>query len=518
MKRIFPLVFAAILGSAITLGVFLSFFQTAPATTTTPPSNASATNSTVSTSANLTNTNHSNNYNTLFNKSSSSIPGDFTTAAAKSMPAVVHIKSTQKQQTAYKGRGGNDSFDIFRDFFGEDFFFGSPYGGPRENAATGSGVIISDDGFIVTNNHVIADAHEVEVTLFDKRKYAATLIGTDPSTDIALLKIDDSRLPSLTLANSDNARVGEWVLAVGNPFNLSSTVTAGIVSAKGRNLDILKDRSAIESFIQTDAAVNPGNSGGALVNLTGDLLGINTAIATPTGTYAGYSFAVPANIVSKVIEDLKTHGTVQRGYLGVSIENVDGNFAKENNLSVNQGVFISDVTSGGSAAESGLRSGDVIVKIDDRTVKSAPDLQEMVARHRPGDTFTVTVNRNGVEKDIEVLLKNKYGNTKVTTLKSNKTIESNLLGAKLKKLSNQDLQNLGLESGIQIISLNKGGQLARSTDIQEGFVITKINDKNVEGVEQFNQMLNELNQQGKGVLLSGVYPGYKSTYYYGFGL
>ncbi|MEL7063382.1 MAG: trypsin-like peptidase domain-containing protein, partial [Bacteroidota bacterium] len=294
---------------------------------------------------------------------------DFTEPAATVMPAVVHITSTQ-----LRSKSNQQVPDIFKDFFGDNFGQGFE-GRQRPSIGSGSGVIISDDGFIVTNNHVIDNADDIEVSLNDNRTYKAEVIGTDPSTDLALLKIEGEALPTLALANSDETKVGQWVLAIGNPFNLNSTVTAGIISAKGRNINILKDQAAIESFIQTDAAVNPGNSGGALVDLNGNLIGINTAIASPTGSYSGYSFAIPSNLMRKVVTDLMEYGTVQRGYLGVMIRSVDGNLAKDNDLTITEGVYIDSLIENSAAEKAGIKKGDVVVGVEGIRVKNAAELQ-----------------------------------------------------------------------------------------------------------------------------------------------
>jgi len=317
-------------------------------------------------------------------------PIDFSAAAEKVMPAVVNVTSISR----FKPRSRRE--EVYMELFGR----------PRDNQSTGSGVIIGKQGYIVTNNHVIEGATEIEVTLYDKRKYKAELVGTDPSTDLAVLKIKAPNLPSVELSNSDETKVGEWVLAVGNPFDLNFTVTAGIVSAKGRNINILGNRKAsIESFIQTDAAVNPGNSGGALVNAEGKLLGINTAIATPTGTYAGYSFAVPINLVKKVVGDLMEYGEVHRAYLGVMIMDVDSDFAKQEGLFVSQGVFVSELIDGGAAKDAGIKKGDVIVGIDEQSVRSVNELQEKVGSRDPGDTVRVKVKRGKKELVLNMKLK-----------------------------------------------------------------------------------------------------------------
>jgi len=317
-------------------------------------------------------------------------PIDFSAAAEKVMPAVVNVTSISRFKPSSRRE------EVYMELFGR----------PRDNQSTGSGVILGKQGYIVTNNHVIEGATEIEVTLYDKRKYKAELVGTDPSTDLAVLKIQAPNLPSVALSNSDQIKIGEWVLAVGNPFDLNFTVTAGIVSAKGRNINILGNRKAsIESFIQTDAAVNPGNSGGALVNADGELVGINTAIATPTGTYAGYSFAVPINLVKKVVGDLMEYGEVHRAYLGVMIMDVDSDFAKQEGLFVSQGVFVSELIEGGAAKDAGIKKGDVIVGINDQKVRSVNELQEKVGSRDPGDTVRVKVKRGKKELELNMKLK-----------------------------------------------------------------------------------------------------------------
>lgn len=315
-------------------------------------------------------------------------PADFSMAAELAMPAVVSIKSIKEHEAR------NEREKRYYQFFGK----------PSPTESSGSGVIISNKGYIVTNNHVIKGATKVEVTLNDNRKFEATVMGTDASTDLAVLKIDAKNLPVIELANSDDAKIGEWVLAIGNPFELSSTVTAGIISAKGRDISILNGQYSIESFIQTDAAVNPGNSGGALVDSDGKLLGINTAIYAPTGTYAGYSFAVPINLVKKVMQDLIDHGQVKRAFLGIMIRSVDSDLAKELALSVTEGVYVSELIEGGAAIQSDLEAGDVITQINGIKTSSVPKLQEQIGSKNPGESIVVRVNRKGEVKDINVKL------------------------------------------------------------------------------------------------------------------
>ena len=451
------------------------------------------------------------------------VPLDFTTVADKVMNAVVHIKSTQTSNyTARNQQQYRVLPDPFRDFFGDDLFdqfFGPRYKyeynepeQPEVRVGTGSGVIINSEGYIVTNNHVIADADDIEVTLHDNRTYTATIIGTDPSTDLALIQIKEKDLVYLPLVNSDDVQVGEWVLAVGNPFNLNSTVTAGIVSAKSRNINILRDQYAIESFIQTDAAINPGNSGGALVNLQGGLIGINTAIASPTGAYAGYGFAVPSNIVNKVIEDLLKYGVVQRGYLGVTIRGVDGNLAKEKDLEVTKGVFVDSVMENSAARTAGIKSGDVILEIDGSEVTTAPELQEMIARHRPGDEVDLNIIRGKKNVDIKVKLKNREGETKFLS-KGRKEI-FNVLGAEFEDLDRATAKKLDIDGGVKVTKLY-AGKLMKNTNIREGFIVTKVDGKQVKSTEQLAEILK--NKKG-GVLLEGIYEDLPGEYYYAFGL
>ncbi|HEY6159927.1 MAG TPA: trypsin-like peptidase domain-containing protein, partial [Bacteroidia bacterium] len=381
---------------------------------------------------------------------------------------------------------------------------------------TGSGVIISGDGYIVTNNHVIDKGDKVEVTLNDKRTYTADVIGKDPSTDLALLKIKEQNLPYLVYGNSDDVKVGEWVLAVGNPFNLTSTVTAGIVSAKGRNINILDNGHSanspapIESFIQTDAAVNPGNSGGALVNSAGQLVGINSAIASNTGSYTGYSFAVPVNIVKKVVNDLLEFGTVQRAFMGVSIRDIDSKFAGEKNITDLAGVYVNGVTGGGAAEEAGIKEGDIITKISGINVVNTSSLLEQIGKFRPGDKVNVTVNRNGKDVDIPVVFKNKDGNTSLVQKQEVENVSA--LGATFEAVSPDEMKQLGISNGIKVTSLD-GGKL-RSAGIKEGFIITSIDKKKVSSPQDIDTAL--ANKKG-GVLIEGVYPNGMRAYY-AFGL
>ncbi len=461
------------LSSATTLGAYKLFLEKSPSDTvfTTTPSAFTRLVSDVSPTA-------------------PSNPGDFTYAAEKATPAVVHITTKMTRNVSRQGQ----MVDPFEDFFG-----GNPFGGgggrrqqqPEAQEASGSGVIISADGYIVTNNHVVQDADEVSVVLNDKRSYKAKVISTDPSTDIAVIQVKATNLPFLTFGDSDGIRVGEWVLAVGNPFNLESTVTAGIVSAKGRQniIDRDKDVNPLESFIQTDAAVNPGNSGGALVNLKGELIGINTAIYSRTGQFAGYSFAVPVGIVKKVAADLIKYGNVQRGYLGVNISEVNSKIVEEKGLKVNDGVYVGGFPTGGSAAQSaGLKVNDVIVKIDGVPTGSQSKLMELVGRKRPGETVVVTVNRDGEIKDFNVVLKNKDGNTNIVKGEASSIITSDYLGAKLSNLSESEKAKYKVSGGAKITEVDPNGRLGYQ-GFDKGFVITKIDEKPVSDAKEIAEML-----------------------------
>lgn len=438
------------------------------------------------------------------------VPLDFTTAAEKVMPAVVHIRSTQdggrreEDQTQY--------IDPFREFFG-------PRAPQGPSQSSGSGVIINSDGYIVTNNHVVQDADVVEVTLYDNRNYKAEVIGIDPDTDIAVIKINQKGLPSLSFVDSDKAKIGEWVLAVGNPFNLNSTVTAGIISAKGRNINILSRNSeegstAIESFIQTDAAINPGNSGGALVELNGGLLGINTAIASPTGAYSGYGFAVPSNIVSKVVEDLVKFGAVQRGWLGIRVASVNSQIAKEYDLDINEGAYISgfDDKRPSSAKDAGIKEGDVVVKIDETPIRTSAGLIEYIGRHRPGDKVNMVVNRKGKELVIPVELKSREG--KVETIKPEARDAFASLGIELEEVDGKVLKKLDLENGVRVKELGNG-KLSKYTDIREGFIITRVNDVKVKSVKEANELIKS-KKAGEMVILSGTYEDFPREFNYAF--
>lgn len=420
---------------------------------------------------------------------------NFKLAAEESVNSVVHIKTLATRTVQH-------SYDPF-----QDFFFGRPPHPPKQQVSgSGSGVIISEDGYIATNNHVINGATQIEVTLNDKRTYSGKIIGTDPTTDLALIKIEQNGLKPVYYGDSDELQVGEWVLAVGNPFNLTSTVTAGIVSAKARNINILKEDYAIESFIQTDAAVNPGNSGGALVNQRGELIGINTAIASNTGSYTGYSFAVPVNMVKKIMKDLAQHGTVQRALIGVQIRELDQNLANEIEINDLNGVYISDVVPGGAAEEANLQAGDIIREINGDKIKSPAALQEKIGQFRPGDQISLIFERNGKLVSQTITLKNKLG----TTASISKDIS--FLGAKLNEVSAEEMKELNIESGVKIDELQNGKFLREG--IKKGFIITKVNNKKVSNPDQ---LINILKSAKGGVLIEGVYPS-GAVAYYGFGM
>ncbi len=499
MKKFSALVAAAVMGSALTLGSIEIFDLGTGDKETLKIEHIDGTPA----------------ISTAYNEDGEAIPLDFTAAAEKTMPAVVHIRSTITNSGAEQRR--SEIPEELRDFFGPFFRQDPGRSGPR--MGSGSGVLINQDGYIVTNNHVIRDAEDVEVTLNDNRSYKADVIGTDPTTDIAVIKIKESNLPHLSLYNSDKVKVGEWVLAVGNPFNLNSTVTAGIVSAKGRSINILATsnpgdsiNNAIESFIQTDAAINPGNSGGALVNLNGDLIGINTAIASPTGSYSGYAFAVPANIVSRVVEDLIAYGAVQRGLLGVQINNINSAFAEENDLEVNAGAYVAGVGRNSAADEVGIREGDVITSVDNMEIRNTAQLIGYVGSKRPGDKVNVTVNRNGSEENFVVTLKNREGNTEI--IRNERPEILTALGAELEAVDSETLTELGIKSGVIVKNLY-AGKLRSETEIREGFIITKIDGDQVKSPED---VVKKLENRTGGVLIEGRYEGSNRTYYYGMGL
>jgi Do/DeqQ family serine protease len=426
---------------------------------------------------------------------------DFTEAASKTVDAVVHIRS----QFRTRSQGYDDFFGALREYLGYERRPGRTY----PVSGWGSGVILSADGYIVTNNHVVEGAELVEVILNDKRVFEGEIVGLDPSTDLALLKIDVGGLPYIEYGNSDDVRVGEWVLAVGNPFNLTSTVTAGIVSAKARDINILGSQGAIESFIQTDAAVNRGNSGGALVNTLGELIGINAAIASNTGYYQGYSFAIPANIVKKVIKDLKDYGGVQRAYLGVVIREIDQNFADDLGLDDMRGVYIDGLVEGGGAMDAGLEIGDVIIHVNNTEVNSMAQLLEVVGQHNPGQKLDVEVIRNGKLMSYKVQLRSEDGSTRV--ISRTEEFFNERLGVTLSPLNAEERNRLGLRAGLRVTDVEDG--LMSKGGIMEGFILTAVNGYVVDTRKGLEKALAE---HADRVKISGIYPnGLRVTFEFG---
>lgn len=417
---------------------------------------------------------------------------NFVQAAEVVTPGVVHVRMTREATNQY-----------YRSPFEE--LFGNPHRNmPREQQGSGSGVIISDDGFITTNYHVVEGASKVEVILHDNRRYEAEVVGEDPTTDLALLKIEEKNLDFIRYGNSDDLRVGEWVLAVGNPFTLTSTVTAGIISAKARNINILGNRQfRIESFIQTDAVVNPGNSGGALVNLKGELVGINTAIASPTGSYAGYSFAVPVSLVKKVMDDLLEFGAVQRALLGISIQDVS-QVAEEYDLEESNGVYVAAVNIGSAAEEAGLQEGDIIIGIDNNEIKNTSELQEYVARNRPGDKIDVTYLRGGKESTVEATLKNIMGEERMYRREAAMEIQ----GATISEIDEDTKGDLDISGGVQLNNI-KNGKWSEA-GIKDGFIITSVDKREIKTI---NDLMASLANKEGGILIGGVYPDGEEVYY-----
>lgn len=472
MKNIAKIILVSALGGALTLGAYKVFFEKPEVHTyfETQPNTARHTGL------------------------SPDAAEGFTAAAEKTVNSVVHVTTAvESRQTARSPL---------------ELFFGNPQGAqPRIQMGSGSGVIISSEGYIVTNNHVIENAKKIKVTLNSGLEYDAQVVGADPTTDIALIKLDAKDLPFLTFSNSDEVQLGEWVLAVGNPFNLTSTVTAGIVSAKSRSIGILNDRAAIESFIQTDAAVNPGNSGGALVNTSGELIGINSAISTHTGSYEGYSFAVPSNIVKKVVEDLLEFGTVQRAFIGVNISDITPRMVEELEIEQLSGVYVGGVAEDGAAREAGIRTGDVITAVNGRRVTKSNELQELIGRKRPGDQVKVTVDREGNEKEFMVRLRNSEGNTDV--IKPEDLSYVNKLGAKFEPLSNNQKARLGITNGLVVKDLKAG--ILKSQGVPEGFIITHINRTPISSTQDIEAAVKGLSHRDP-VVLQGYTPDGRAKY------
>lgn len=453
---------------------------------------------------------------------------DFTRAAESTINGVVSIKSFATPRNNYGNYGGGNGggFDPF------EFFFGNPGGSQRrrqqqprggydsdQNSESrqqpmglGSGVVISTDGYIVTNNHVIDGAERLEVTLNDNRTFNAQVIGADPATDLALLKIDATDLHTIPMGDSEAIKVGEWVLAVGNPFGFTSTVTTGIVSAKARSISSMTNGRSmgIEAYIQTDAAVNPGNSGGALVNLDGELVGINTAIYSQTGNYAGYSFAIPTTIVTKVVTDLKQYGTVQRAVLGIAFRELDSQLAKEKGITaVNDGLYVSEVTERSSAMEAGLKSGDVITAVNSIATHNGAQLQEQLSKYRPGDVITIDYVRDNAKKSAKVTLLNNQGSTKITQASSVAD-----LGCAFKPVSDETKRQLRISGGLQVVGLKDGK--FKAAGIKEGFIILDINNARVNSTDDVEKIYNSImksDEYDKVMFITGLYPTGKKIYY-----
>ena len=436
---------------------------------------------------------------------------DFVQAAAVVTPAVVHIQTTYSSNSSNSsgGRSGDPFEDMFRDFM-------TPRNRPRQpQMASGSGVIVTDDGYIVTNNHVVENASKIEIIMTDNRSYEAKIVGRDPNTDLALVKVNATGLPVVKIGNSDNVQVGEWVLAVGYPFTLNSTVTAGIVSAKGRSIGILGEQndrrysnpdeprvnSAIESFIQTDAAINRGNSGGALVNTRGELIGINAAIASQSGSYEGYGFAIPVNLAKKIMDDFIKYGSVKRGFVGVTFEELNASSAKEKGLKRINGLYVNTVVSGGGAAAAGIKEGDVLTKVDGNKIMSSADLQERVARLRPGDKVQLTYERGGSEKTTTVTLKGEETVKNASTVSSKAIVDK--LGASFAPVTSAQKQRYGISSGLVVSNIKAGGLLA-NYDIPNGTIITSVNARAVSKVDDLKEALSD--SKNNSMRLEGIAP------------
>lgn len=441
---------------------------------------------------------------------------DFTQASVSAIPAVVHIKTktNARQVTNNLPRMRQNPFS---DFFEDDFF--NQFFGPRnmiipEQRASGSGVLISEDGFIVTNHHVVDKADEITVTLSNKKTYKAEVIGSDPSYDLAVIKVEGKGLPYLLYGNSDDVKIGQWVLAIGYPLNLETTVTAGIVSAKSRSLGLNKDQNGstqggVESFIQTDAAVNVGNSGGALINTDAKLIGVNSAIASPTGYYSGYSYAIPVNIAKKVVDDIIKFGAVQRAYLGIGFINAsdltEEQKKKEGIPGTAEGIYVNNIPTDGGAYAAGIRKGDIIKKVNGSNVTTGAEMQEQISRYKPGDKVSVTYLRNKKEQTVEVTLRNKSGNFEL--VKKEAGLEQ--LGAEFANLDARKAKDYGVDGGV-VVSRIKEGAINDQTRMKDGFIILKVDDKDIASVEDLKKEL----QAKTSVTISGFYPGYDGLYQY----
>ncbi len=455
MKKVLSLILVSALGGALTLSTYLLFFD----------------------KPQIDGVQNSNDSLRVFQTSNNALAAmpaektDFTEISEKTVNAVVHVKNVSIAPS--------NSNPLY------EFFYGQSSGGGQRIVGTGSGVIISPDGYIITNNHVIKGARQLEITLNNKESYQAEVVGIDESTDIALLKINKNDLPHLQIGDSDNLRVGEWVLAVGNPFNLTSTVTAGIVSAKAREINLSNTNNKIESFIQTDAAVNPGNSGGALVNTRGELIGINTAISSQTGSYVGYSFAVPSNIAKKVMEDILEFGNVQRAYLGINYEELNSKTAKNFGVSNTEGIIITRVIDNGAAKEAGLLANDIIVKMDQVEISKFSDLQGFLGSKRPGDMVDVSVLRNGENRAVSVKLKNQFGKFKY----GNSDFSNYFIGD-LEPIPTRDANKFDIDYGIKIVNL-KNKNLQETYGVKTGDIILAVEDQKVSTVEELERLLKK---------------------------
>lgn len=483
--KLFPVIITAALTSVITFSIAAHFQHQGPF------SNSNETGIPV----------HYANYGNTVTGSTG--PVNFEDAAASSVKAVVHIKTTTQGRTVVAQ--APDMFgDMFGNMFGERQYYIPPQMG------SGSGVVISPDGYIVTNNHVVADASEVTVTFNDRYTTKAKVIGKDPSTDIAVIKIDEKNLPYMEFGNSDDVKLGQWVLAVGYPLTLDATVTAGIVSATGRSIGINKQSaSPIEAYIQTDAAVNPGNSGGALVNTSGQLIGINAAIASPTGSYAGYSYAIPSNIVRKAVNDIIKYGAVQRAYMGIEYldpRNLTPEQISSLGLDKNQGVYVASVMRNSGADQAGLKKGDFITQINGMAVETGPEMLEQIARYHPGDNISVSYLRDGTEHVTTVLLKNLNGTTSIVKNEN----EARILGASFRTLSAQERSKYGVDGGVVLTDVGNG-LLAKQTNIKKGFVVTGVNNNDINTISDLQQTI----LANSTVQIAGFYPGAQGMYYYG---
>ncbi len=489
-KVFFGNIIIAVLSAFLAIIIYTNFFQE-------ELSKTKKVNSTADSSFILTGDSNNVSYPQARRVALSGELTEFTDAAEKSVHAVVHVTSKFNLENS-----NSNSNPLYEWLFGDGYQ-------RQPSVSFGSGVIISEDGYIVTNNHVVEESDEVHVVLNDKRTYTAEIVGTDPSTDLALLKVNAKGLPFIPFGNSDNLKIGEWVLAVGNPFNLTSTVTAGIVSAKARNINILRDQSAypIESYIQTDAAVNQGNSGGALVNLAGELVGINSAIISPSGAYSGYSFAIPISLVKKVVADFIKYGEVQRAVLGVTIQPVTAKDAEELKLDKIEGVKVYELRDDGAAKAAGMKVGDIIIEINNVVVNSSTELTEQIGRYRPGEIIYITVKRDNKKKQFEVELRNMQGNTKI--VKSDEYFK--ILGASFENLSNNDKRRFGIDGGVRVVSLKDGA--LRKKGVKDDFIITHVLGKRVEDVDDFKRAIRT-EGLGAKIEINGIYPGLRYIYVY----